>query len=307
MSSRSCFRRKVMLPVTVLQHDGKDEYLAHTLDVTAASARLGGLQSRLEPGEIIELQCGAVKAKFEVVWMGVPGGAMAGQAAVRGLDPGKSIWNTNLPDDERDPAVDTNQLRSAVPRVHSKTQFPDERRWHPRYACSGSAAVKTPGSVYAVNGEVKDISRGGVYIELNAPLPVNSEVTLELEIEDIGFAAAGVVRTSYPLLGMGICFHNLAPESAEKLSFALDLAKRNSSRRNSQTSPPDPVAEPEASKISVEEDPGAVLAKGCRKLAEDFSRWKLTRSAAEIENLKVALELLQQQFTPKRANEFVEY
>lgn len=307
MSSRSCLRRKVVLPVTVILHEGKNKYFAHTLDVTITSARLGGLQTRLEPGEIIELQRGALKARFEVVWMGAPGGAMAGQAGVRGLEPTKCIWNINLPDDERDPAVDTNHLRSAVPRVHSMTQFPGERRWHPRYACSGSAAVKTPGSVYGVNGEVKDISRGGVYIELNASLPVNSEVTLELRVEGVCFAASGVVRTSYPLLGMGICFHNLTPESAEKLSLALDLAKRNPSRRSSITSPHDQTAERKTSKDSMEEDPGAVLAKGCRKLAEDFSQWKLTRSSAEIEELQLALELLQRKLTANIANEFVEY
>lgn len=307
MSSRSCFRRKVVLPVTVIQHYGKDKHSAHTLDLTSASARLGGLQTRLEPGEIIELQRGALKARFEVVWMGTPGGAMACQAGVRGLDPGKSIWNINLPDDERDPAVDTSHLRSAKPSVHSKTQFPGERRWHPRYACSGSAAVKTSGSVYAVNGEVKDVSRGGVYIELNAPLPVNSQVSLELRVEGVCFVASGVVRTSYPLLGMGICFHNLTPESAEKLSLALDLAKRNPSRRNSITSTHDSTAEPETSKVSVEEDPGEVLAKGCRKLAEDFSQWRLTRSSAEIEELKLALEVLQQKLISKPTNEFVEY
>lgn len=57
----------------------------------------------------------------------------------------------------------------------------------------------------------------------------------------------------------------------------------------------------------MEEDPGAVLAKGCRKLAEDFFQWKLTRSSTEIEELKLALELLQRKLTANSANEFVEY
>ncbi|HYL93171.1 MAG TPA: hypothetical protein VEW69_08435, partial [Alphaproteobacteria bacterium] len=70
-------RRKVVLPVTVVRHDGAERQLAHTLDLTETSARLGGLCCVLETGEIIELQRGNNKSKFQVFWMGAPGSAMA--------------------------------------------------------------------------------------------------------------------------------------------------------------------------------------------------------------------------------------
>jgi hypothetical protein len=92
MSSRSTFRRKVVLPITVMRCYGQEKQLAHTLDLTENSARLGGLPSPLEPGEVIEIQRGAVKAKFQVFWMGASGSTMDGQAGVRSLEPNKSIW-----------------------------------------------------------------------------------------------------------------------------------------------------------------------------------------------------------------------
>lgn len=319
MSSRSSFRRKMVLPVSVVRHGGQEKQLAHTLDATSTSARLGGLVSLLEPGEIIEVMRGGARAKFQVVWMGAPGGAMAGQAGIRGLDPNKCIWNVDLPDDEIDMRVDTGSLRQPMPPVHSAIEFPGERRWHPRYACSGSVAIKTGDSGFAVYGEAKDISEGGIYIELSAPLPVNSTVRLDMTVEGIRFEGAGTVRTSYPLLGMGICLQNLSPESAEKLVTALERAKRNSAKQRELTSAPgDPVERSEAAGASestlpaagLQDEPGAELVTACRRLIDDFEHWKQTSSVDEIEELKLVIRELEQKlsFSPQTSQDrFIEY
>ncbi len=106
MANRGKLRRKMVLPVTVLRGQGGEKQLAHTLDVTEISARLGGLRMQLEPGEIIEIQRAGVKAKFQVHWIGLPGTELEGQAGVRGLNLGKSIWSIHLPADQPDFAVD---------------------------------------------------------------------------------------------------------------------------------------------------------------------------------------------------------
>lgn len=316
MSSRSSFRRKMVLAVTVIRHGGEEKQLAHTLDVTSTSARLGGLVSLLEPGEIIEVQRGAVKAKFQVAWMGAPGGAMAGQAGIRGLDPNRSIWSIDLPEDEIDITVDAANLRQPMPAVHTLTQFPGEKRWHPRYTCAGSVAVKTPGTTFAVHGEAKDISKGGVYIELNAPLPVNSSVSLDLCVEEIRFEATGMVRTSYPLLGMGVCFHNLTPGNAEKLALVLERAKRKAAREQTLTSLPTGISQGSAtasvdsksfSDLNPDENPAQILVEACRKLAEDFERWKLSCSPGEIEELKQAVRALERKLASPSAGGFIEF
>ena len=109
MASRIVFRRKVVLPITILRRNGQEKLLAHTLDLTENSARIGGVAASLDPGETIEVQRGAVKAKFQVFWMGAPSSAMAGQAGIRTLEPNKSIWGVNLPEDAPDFTVDPTQ------------------------------------------------------------------------------------------------------------------------------------------------------------------------------------------------------
>src|SRR5215467_10061043 len=111
MAKRGKFRRKMVLPVTVVRGKGGEKQVAHTLDVTEISARLGGLRMQLEQGEIIEIQRGGVKAKFQVHWTGAPGTELEGQAGIRGLDPGKSIWSTHLPADQTDITVDAVYFR----------------------------------------------------------------------------------------------------------------------------------------------------------------------------------------------------
>jgi hypothetical protein len=136
----------MVLPVTIIRDNGEKQ-LAHTLDVTEISARLGGLNVALQPGELIEIQRGAVKAKFYVYWSGEPGTDLEGQAGVRGMDPNKSIWSTQFPADEPDLSVDPIYLRS---EQALKTNFAAGAAGHSpamRYECSGGVNLRAPALV----------------------------------------------------------------------------------------------------------------------------------------------------------------
>ena len=136
MALRSTFRRRLVLPVTIVRHE-RESLLAHTLDLTATSARLGGLVSPLEAGEIIEIERNGAKARFQVFWMGAPGSHMEGQAGVRIQDPRKSIWGPELARDQADIAVDTARLRRSRPP--GRAQARGEKRPSP---ASNSFALK---------------------------------------------------------------------------------------------------------------------------------------------------------------------
>jgi len=111
MSSRAKLRRKVVLAVSIIRCSNQEKQLAHTLDITESSARLGGLSTRFESGEMIEIQRGAIKARFQVVWMGKTGTPTERQAGVRAMEP-KVIWGVDLPSDERDSQVDIHNVRT---------------------------------------------------------------------------------------------------------------------------------------------------------------------------------------------------
>jgi hypothetical protein len=177
---RGRLRTTAVLPVTVLRDNGNKQ-LAHTLDLTADSARLGGLFLPVEPGEIVEIQRSGAKARFKVLWVGKTGGPLGGQAGLRAMERGKSIWRVNLPADEPDTRCNLLQLRSELPwyRIDAETA---ERRWHLRLDCSGGASVQSIGSKFPIYTQIADISRGGVYVQSTAVFAVKSVVTLQINI-----------------------------------------------------------------------------------------------------------------------------
>jgi hypothetical protein len=309
-STRSSLRRKMVLPVTVLRHNGQEKQLAHTLDLTEVSARLGGLNSLLEPGEIIEIQRGAVKAKFQVFWMGAPGSAMEGQAGVRSIEPNKNIWAISLPADETDTALQARALRRASSETRVEGRSATEKRWHTRFECSGGASVRAEGSGFPVHGQVKDIAQGGVYVETITPLTVNTEIYVKMNLEGIAIESAGVVRTSYPMVGMGISFQNISPENQERVDGIIQSIRHKAAAPKIVTEPAlTPAGQPRSGAVALQLDayPVRVLSTACRTLAADFDLWKTARSPSELDEFRLALVELQQKLSPPPQIELLDF
>jgi hypothetical protein len=314
MSKRGKLRRKVVLPVTVIRRNGEERQLAHTLDVTEVSARLGGLGVLLEPGEVIEIQRGAVKAKFQVHWMGAPAGTLAGQAGIRGLDPNKSIWGIQLPPDAPDIAIDARELRTGTAATRgllAVTEDPD----HARYECSGGATLRAPGSNYPVRVHLKAIHVGGLYVETITTLPLSTVVTIEAKVEGIHIETAGVVNTSTPRVGMDIAFHKISAENQRKVLQALQKLKQKVWDEQQVPAPPQhplPMVTPahnESKSIpqSARMDACRVLVTICQTLAADFDCWKSARSVKELEELRKAVAELQKKLSTVRQRDEIEY
>jgi serine phosphatase RsbU (regulator of sigma subunit)/CheY-like chemotaxis protein len=70
--------------------------LAHTVDISNSGARLAGLEQRLDPGEIVRIECGDREAPFRVVWSGAQGTAKAGQAGLECLRVDADLWKMEL-------------------------------------------------------------------------------------------------------------------------------------------------------------------------------------------------------------------
>lgn len=300
-STRSSTRRKMVLPVTVVRQNGQEKQLAHTLDLTDTSARLGGLVSLLEPGEVIEIQRGGVKAKFQVFWMGAPGSAMEGQAGVRSIEPNKNIWGISLPSDDINAVV-------AAASPQKETEPPaagrpaTEKRWHTRFECSGGASVRAANSEgFPVHGQVKDIAQGGVYVETTTPLPTNTEVFVKMNVEDIQIEAQGVVRTSYPMVGMGISFQNITIENQKRVDRIIQsIRAKVASPKNAFDFAFTSANQQKANTGGLQLDayPARSLTAALRALTADFDRWKASRAPAELDELRIALAELQQKLSP---------
>jgi hypothetical protein len=296
MSKRGTLRRKVVLPVTVILRNGEEKQLAHTLDITETSARLGGLSSLLEPGEIIEVQRGGVRAKFEVHWMGEPTSTLSGQAGIRGVDPNKSIWGIQLPADEPDIAMDARELRGAgLPRGLSVVAASNSEQ-HARYECNGGATLLAPGSTYPVRVQIKNIHVAGFYVESTTTLPVKTIVTIDAKLDGIQIETLGVVNSITPRVGMEIAFHKISAESQRKVLQALQKLKQQ--LWDAQQVPAlavarEPVAQAENTAEIIAQPPKQdacrILVHICQTLATDFEVWKAARSVSEIAELRKAV------------------
>ncbi len=315
-STRSSLRRKVVLPVTVVRRGGLEKQLAHTLDLTEGAARLGGLCSLLEPGEVIEIVRGTMKAKFQVFWMGAPGSAMEGQAGVRSLELNKGIWGVDLPVDEVDVVPDGGIVRQAKSHVRTEARPAGEKRWHTRFECSGAASIRAENSTFPVHCQAKDIAQGGVYVETNTPLPVNTAVHAKMNVEGLAIESPGVVRTSYPMVGMGISFQKITPENQAKIGQVIQYLRNRAVTPKNLTEPAETYSpanhggekkEHGVSSLRLDAYPVRVLAKACHEFVADFDAWKSTRLPSEIEELRQAVSELQLKLAPVPQVEFPDF
>jgi len=308
MANRGKLRRKMVLPVAVLRGKGEEKQLAHTLDVTEISARLGGLRMQLEPGEIIEIQRGAVKAKFQVHWMGMPGTETEGQAGVRGLDPGKSIWSIHLPADQPDIAVDALHLREGSGKNRTSIVTCFEQPETLRYECSTGATLRAPGSSYPFRVQIKAIHPGGIEVESITTLPLNTVVNLEMRIEGIQVETVGMVTGSTHRVGMEISFHKVSPEIQRRIVQVLQKLRQKAWDEQQVPAPPPNVAARTSMSTPAQKaapapghlDPFRELTALCNVLRTNWDYWKSTRTAAEIEELRKAMAELEEMLSPAR-------
>jgi hypothetical protein len=102
--------------------------------------------------------------------------------------------------------LDTNMTESGVPSGQ-------ERRRFPRYRCQGSAEICSELGGAHQWGTFTDLSQGGCYIEMPAPLSLNQFAYLNLTVDDLSFSATGKVVVVHPMFGMGVIFTAMDPES----------------------------------------------------------------------------------------------
>jgi hypothetical protein len=96
-----------------------------------------------------------------------------------------------------------------------------DRRRSPRFHCTGSVALLPDATQVRMWGTVTDISLRGCYVEMSSTLPIDTKVDMVLDASGIRIRAKGIVRISYPGLGMGILLTELPPEQKELLDQLL--------------------------------------------------------------------------------------
>lgn len=134
--------------------------------------------------------------------------------------------------------------------------YPGDKRRNPRYKCEGSAEFRSEGSTVRTWATVTDLSRSGCYVEMQATSPVDTPLSMTIEVTGIRVRVKGVVRVSYPFLGMGIAFTEVAED--DKAQFE-ELLIRLASGITGPAYQPDAKPAQAPSEISSVADPRSAL------------------------------------------------
>jgi hypothetical protein len=114
----------------------------------------------------------------------------------------------------------------------------NERRRYARHKCSGSAELHKQGTTVRTWGAFTDISLGGCYVELQATFPPENVMELVLDLNQVRVRTMAVVRVTYPFLGMGLAFTEMAAEDRARLEEMLGTLAETKTAASSPVAPP---------------------------------------------------------------------
>ena len=210
---------------------------AQAHNVSNRGACLDGIGCLRGPGETLEVEHRGKKARFVVVWVGIPGTPEHNRIGIKNRDQ-QDIWKLDLPKPEPDsfnlPAAPTGEEPSALEPHENKASVerpvqPDfdwqsdsnDRRRYRRYAIDGSATFQVKDANVRTWGRLSDVSPGGCYVESYVPFPAGTELQMELEFREMRVLIDGIVKVVYPALGMGIEFTRITDEQSRQLELLI--------------------------------------------------------------------------------------
>lgn len=189
--------------------DGKPFFeKAVASNLSSEGAQLTRVQHSLKIGEVIGIQYGDKKARFEIKWV-KPGFLPNTVEAGLFLLSGQTVpWTEETSESQKAPRV--------VARGSDKRKFTRHKVNFPltlSFAGGGRSHMQCAAT---------DIGGRGCYVESLVPLPIGSELMVTFWVDSEKFTTKGVIRASDPGVGMGIEFTELPGQVQQKLQQYLE-------------------------------------------------------------------------------------
>lgn len=211
------------LPVRVwgMDADGKPFFQNATAsNLSSEGALLSCIQHPLKMGEILGVQYGDKKARFEIKWV-------KAVALPKGFDAGvRALPNQSVPWDE---VTRKGQESPELTRRSDKRRFLRHRVQFP-IVISFEDPRRAHMQCYAT-----DIGGRGCYVETLVPLSVSTEVIITFWIDSDKIVTKGRVKTSDPAVGMGIEFIALEEQIQKRLQEYLDKMDKGFAKAATQS------------------------------------------------------------------------
>ena len=211
MVSRREPRKEIRVAIRIFGTDAAGKPFnenVFTVNVSRSGAMVIEIKSQLKVGEIIGLNYGKSKGRYEVRWVGRPGAPGQNLAGLQNVKADEVVWDFPLP---APGGEDTARARAV-----------NERREHPRRKCSLSVELHPASGENRAWGRVADISLGGCFVEMPSPFKEATQVRLALWIQDKKVWALGKVAGARPGSGIGIQFLEMKDEDRAELKRFVD-------------------------------------------------------------------------------------
>lgn len=212
MAKRREPRVEMTLPVRIFGTDSAGKIFSEkvsTVNVSRRGVELSGVQTQLNPEEIIGLTYKQCKSQFRVKWIGPAGTPKGGHVGLLNVSPEKNLWDFPLPE----AAID------GVRDAH-------DRRQHPRSKTANSVEIYPHGQNAPIRTRTVDISLGGCFIEMPVPLAKGTELRIALWVKQTKLWADGKVVTIAPGFGNGLQFTVMSDQDKEQLAQFLGSIAR---------------------------------------------------------------------------------
>jgi hypothetical protein len=219
---RSGRRVQVALPLKVTCWDGDYKPcpdMACTYDISPQGARITGLRSAKQIGDIIAIERGRSKAFCRVVWVGDPNSKFRGQVGIQTVETERVMWEAELRDLQEvyDPVVRESSFRN-----DRLTAGERNRRRSPRYVIEGAAEVRTKTlEGKPVPATVKDLSEVGCLLTTTQRFQAGTELHLTVNVADYELGLKALVRHVDPVAGMGLEFREIRKGDRQILRYLL--------------------------------------------------------------------------------------
>lgn len=223
-------RIHVALPIRVTYWDAANKpclEMACTYDISESGARVTGLRSVKEAGEVIAVERGRTKVVCRVVWIGEPNSELRGQIGIQCVERDRTLWDSELHHMEEayDPILVENLplRRELVSSGHHSN-----RRRYERFDIKGLAdLLAARQDSLQTKAVLKNLSQMGCLVTTSRVLLPGCELKLVLNVGSYDLSVKGQIRHADMHTGLGIEFREIRKGDRQVLNFLLrKLAER---------------------------------------------------------------------------------
>jgi hypothetical protein len=216
-------RIQVALPLRVTYWDSENRPcpdMACTYDISSRGARITGLRSVQEVGDIVAIERTRNNKTFcRVIWVGNPNSELRGQVGIQSVESERMMWGPELRDMKEiyDPIVPDNDFGNLNAPAGDR-----ERRRRSRFLIDGVAALQIQNlSADPTEAVLKDLSEKGCLIAGAHAFPAGTDLNVVLNVGNFDLSMKGQVRHAVQGLGTGIEFREIRKGDRQMLQFLL--------------------------------------------------------------------------------------